>query len=118
MKWIYTVAVLFLLWSCSKEEKINTCGLIGEWPCCDNCPTWWNGAPENETWTFEADGDLFISNDFFGTSWRKWTTDGDCTELVFDPNTENEYKVKIEINGDELIVNYGSVVGERTFCRQ
>ncbi len=117
MKCFYIIAMLPLFWSCSKEG-FNTCGLVGEWTCCDNCPLWWNGAPENESWSIEPDGDLFIMNDYFGTWSRKWNTEGDCTELVLDPGTEDERKIKIDINGDEFVLHYGTVVGDRMFCRQ
>jgi len=118
MKWIYIGAVLFLLLSCSKE-RINTCGLVGEWLCCEptnDCTIFFQGQPITEKWTFEEDGDFFI-DDLIPRN-GKWDTDGNCTELLFDPGTEDEGKLKIDINGDELVVHYGSVVGDRTFCRR
>lgn len=118
MKYLY-LSVLFLLVSCSKEDKLNTCGLVGEWICCtsaSDCIVYFQGQPITEKWTFEEDGDYFI-DDLIPRN-GKWNTDDDCSELVFEPGTENEGKIKMDISGDEFVLHYGSVVGDRIFCKQ
>lgn len=106
MKYLY-LSILLLLVACSKEGKINECGLVGEWLCCMPTGTC--------TWTFEDDGDLFI--DDFITTHFTWNTEDDCTELVLTEG-EDEGKYKIDINGDVLVVHYGSGIGNETLCRQ
>lgn len=117
MKYLY-LSILFLLVACSKEDKLNTCGLVGEWLCCSStsdCISSFPGQSIVEKWTFEEDGDYFL--EYFPPGQGKWNTSEGCTELVIDPGTVDEYKVKIEINGDELIFK-NNVFGDLTFCRQ
>ena len=118
MKYII-LSTLFLFVACSKEDKLKECGLVGEWLCCtsaSDCIIYWQGQPISEKWTFEEDGEYFI--DAFIPQNGTWNTDDDCTELVFQPGTPDEGRIKMGINGDELVLHYGSVVGDRTFCRQ
>ena len=118
MKWFYIIAALILLRSCSTDST-NNCGFVGIWLCCEptsSCTDYVNGQLITRTMTFEDDGDLFISD--FIPEYYKWKTSGDCTELVFDPDSEDETKLKIDLNGDELVVHYGAFAGDLTFCRQ
>jgi hypothetical protein len=121
LKYLYA-SILFLLIACSKDNNnnnINECGLVGIWLCCEpmnHCTITLGGQTITEKWTFEADGDYFI--DDFTPSNGKWNTDGDCTELVFEPGSVDESKLKIDISGDELVMHKGGVIGDKTFCRQ
>jgi|GEM_PF-2993123 hypothetical protein len=114
-KFLFSIVILTVFVSCSKEGNGKTCGLVGEWYCCDLPHFCGSGVWGIERYyIFEEDGDAYYYDD--KAHYFNWSTDKDCSEIIItQPNGQVE-KLRFEFSEEgELILHEG--VYEVYFCK-